>query len=188
VTVADLAARAARRIADAAFVAAVAMVATAGLLAVRIVTLEQVFNPRSFAAIGTVVVGAGVASFTWRLVAPWLPPLPRATSVLVSFVIIGAAIAGASALIFSIVDFDLAEVEVVNQGSLLKRMVHHLASGYLMLLAGWPLLFPWPLPLLAAGLSLWPLPRRSMRPPQDAAAAIVETRPERIALALRQDR
>jgi hypothetical protein len=171
-----------QRIADAVFVAAVAMAAAAGLLAVRIVTLEQVFNPRNAAAIGTVVAGAGGVTVCWRLVASRLAPLPGPLRILVSFAIIGAAIAGTSALIFSIVDFDLAEVEVVNHGSLLKRMVHHLGSGYLMLLAGWPLLFPWPLPLLAAGLALWPLPRRRSPSPQE------ETQPERIALALRRDR
>jgi hypothetical protein len=176
----------ARRIADAVATAFAAAILAAGITAVRTLQVEQVLNERALLAIATIAAGAGLAGGAWRLIAPILAPLPALLRVPIAVLVLMAAIAGCSAALVPLVDFDLAEASGLNDRDILDAVTTHLAPAYLMLLAGWPLLFPWPLPVLAGLLAIWPAPRFS------TPVRAIEPEPEpdlgRVELALRRGR
>ena len=164
----------------------VAALLSAGLTALRIVELAQPLNPRSMAVIGVMAGGAGLATLCHCLTArPILRHRPRLIRVLVAWPLLAGLACAASAGLFAVVLRDVMDVEDSAFSSLHAFVFGHGSAAYLMLLAGWSMMFPWPIPVMAAVLATlleWP-GERSITASPSADVAIA---PARLAVAMRQ--
>ena len=164
---------------------AVAALLSGGIVALRIAELAQPFNPRTLSVIGVMAGGACLATLGhWLIVRPVLRRWPRLLHVLVAWPVLMALVCAASAGLFAVVLRDVMDIEE-SFSSLHAFVFGHGSAAYLMLLAGWSMMFPWPVPLLSALLAVlleWPS-RGSIVTPHAVDAPIA---PGRLAAAMRQ--
>ena len=128
----------------------------AALASARIAQLELAFNARTFAIICVMAGGAGLAAVVMevgrRLLLRRLPLALRLPLVAVGLTGLTMLASGA---VFAVVLRDVIEGDVLNgdRPSLHGLIIPHASAAYLMFLAGWDLMFPWMLPLLAVSVA-----------------------------------